>query len=177
MEKIKLNDAIEYFRRFINESWNEVQKIASEYPQQWLDNWLQANFELIIEEYCNQHSKECVVLDFYGNGAEDFDALIPPNMRVSPQRVTFPSSPVTHTITCTPKDDRKILELYSHEAIKLTSDELVLGELVSFSEGKLQFKPEFNAIEGKTASFNRPIYILIADLDFWLTPISGVNKK
>jgi hypothetical protein len=178
MAEIKVNEAFDFFREFLNVSWNTIEIFSKDKSFEWSHNWLQANYEMIVEYYCNQISSEPVCLDYYGNGAEDFDISLPAEMRVSPQRVSYTDVEVSHTIICKPKYGKRIKEVIHDKEVGFPFKGLIFGNLIRFDTVKHELgSGPFNVVEIDDPQLPSPLFFNVLDLDFYVVPLENGFKK
>lgn len=125
------NTAVRLFQSFLLESWDSAQKFLGEQEETvgLLDDWLQANWELLVE------AAVCVgpgqFLEFYGEGADCNGAS---------GRVWMPDAVATHRICCVAKDGAAVLDVLTAEPIAM--NRWAFGQLVNWDGEKYgQGKP------------------------------------
>lgn len=152
IEEGKLKELIISFSEFLNVSAVLIIELnKNDKIQYFLENWLQANWEMIVEHFVCQESGKSILLKKYGEGADDlFDSLLV--QQTYYQRVSLPSMHPTHKIVCFPAKDN----------LKCLSSK----ELINFSTKGLEFKQLYSTdIEGKFVSFAKPFNkVLLAEI-------------
>lgn len=108
------------FSDFLKSSWVFVQEsFQGEDGQDAKDDWLQANWELLVERGLGVR----VFLEPYGNGADCYGKSA---------RVTFNTELPTHSIICKSKSDRPLLDLLTKKELK--EETLVFERLVTMTD-------------------------------------------
>lgn len=172
-----MTEAILLFREHLNISWSTIEKISSKQHPYWIDNWLQASYELIVEAYCNNVSDCGLCLDYYGNGAEDYDDSLPPSLRKSPKRITYANLEATHTIICKPKVTGALNNFITNEELLFPKQGLVFGRLLGKKAKALGICPNFDVVELADSLAPEYSYFDIDELEFWLVPLSSDMRK
>ena len=136
MEKVNLNTAIKSFAQFINKSWDTILPLLENRSytsdESSIYDWLQANWEILVERKVlaiNQY------LDVYGQGA-DFNG--------SSSRITVPNAMPNFSIKIKGGSDSKVYDLLNDEKVSL--NEAVFLELVSFKDGFYRKEPQFDYV-------------------------------
>ena len=91
--KFEINSIMQAFRDFLDLNWSGVSNALS---QAVLDDWIQANWELLVESRVCKAPYE--FLEVYGDGADCNDGS---------SRVWYPEATPTHEIKCVLKSDSK----------------------------------------------------------------------
>lgn len=100
------------------------------------DDWLQTNWELIVENGAS--SDEVVYLQVYGDGAD---------VHSPSSRVTLPSKLPTHHVCCLSKSGGPIKDYLNKELFTLPDKGLPLERLVSMGDdGWYYEKPPFDKV-------------------------------
>lgn len=115
-----LNFLLSTFQSFLSNSWATVETAFSgEYGETKKADWLQANWELLVEDGLADNS---IVLLIYGDGA-DIGAG-------ASSRVTFPDLGETHHITVLSNKNAE-LDLLNDQLIDYSKGELIFDRLVA----------------------------------------------
>jgi len=115
------NLAVRLFQSFLQESWDSAQEFLgkSEETVGLVDDWLQANWELLVEAaVCPEPGQ---FLEFYGEGADCNGAS---------SRVWMPEAQPTHRIYCVPKEGGAVLDVLTAEPIAM--NRWAFGQLVNW---------------------------------------------
>lgn len=124
------------FKCFIEASWPSVRSILSnnrEFKEQVIDNWLQANWEQLVE----QNLFPCSVgyLLEYGNGS-DYDC--------ESNRVSFPEKEATHTIVCKAKKNESLVDKFTEK--KIINNHVIFRCFVSWDGNQYSNEPPLNYV-------------------------------
>lgn len=103
MKDLQINLALEAYRKFLTQNWF---LITNTLPAETVGDWMQANWELIVEANICKAGTE--FLDIYGDGADCND---------DSSRVWFPDANVTHGVFCSLK--KVSIDVLSGREIKL----------------------------------------------------------
>ncbi|MBB2964664.1 hypothetical protein [Methylobacterium sp. R2-1] len=88
------------YRSFLNSAFPVLAEVFENDEHYAIDDWLQSNWEIIVEHYLSIITGKIIVLEVYGNGADCNGAS---------SRVWMPNYTATHRIMCRIKSDGKIL--------------------------------------------------------------------
>ncbi len=171
MELIKL---LGFFRKILISSWETVDFLCSEDTSDFFkQNWLQANWEMILESFLCQKEGKLIILDHYGEGAEDLHYSLLEGQEGF-DRVSLPSMAPTHTITCKPIKEN-LLCSFSNQIIHFPENGLIFGEFTSMSKNQVIEAPPFDQVLliGEPFDFVAPFN----ELTFQLVPIDKSFKK
>lgn len=126
---------IQGFSKFLNLSWSLAQaSFQGDDAQDAMDDWLQANWELLIERGLGVG----VFLEAYGNGADCCGAS---------SRITFSEELPTHSIVCKSKIDEPLNDIWSAKKARGRNSVLVFDRLVSrTSDGWYAEAPPFDKV-------------------------------
>lgn len=123
------------FRLFVEASWERIVILAETKPEDesWLDDWFQANWELLVEAWvCSTPSE---FLEIYGEGAD---------CNGPSSRVWMPDATPTHRIYCVPRSGRIIEDKLT--GMRISTDVLTFGRFVSWDGQKYRSWPPFNGV-------------------------------
>ena len=128
------------FRNLLNSSWPTILAFEEQYAEDAFDdfriNWLQANWELTVEQSLLQGH---TFLQRYGEGA-DFGGVS--------SRVSFPDALPTHHIICRPKADGILLTPFSDRPYSYSELDLVVFDrfVRMTEEGWYEESPPFDCV-------------------------------
>lgn len=134
-DQISVDRLIRSFSRLLHLSWSEIEQ-ASQHVQtgSYLEDWLQANWEMFVEGALPPGT----FLEVYGDGADCNGAS---------SRVYMPEAIPTHRIICLPKaDDTKVVDRLGGGEIEFGPDGLSLDRLVAIEETKYAEEPPFDCV-------------------------------
>lgn len=130
---IDVSDLVSVYRNFLNASWEIVEKHSRlTRDENFMDNWLQANWEMFLEGELSRRAGSAAVLDHYGQGAEDLVYGIPRELECF-DRVSLPTARPNHTVVCK-SDSRNVVDVVSGETIDLREN-YAFSEFCSVAEG------------------------------------------
>lgn len=155
-----LDVALDAFLRVLRSSWVSVRKglvEAAGWDESVLNDWAQANWEMIVEAALSQEQR--VVLDVYAAGADC-------NERSS--RVWRPELLPTHTIACrTIRPDGVVRDRLTDQDIEMPSAGLCLSEFVALSQdGWYRAEPPFD--HALVDSDGVEVVVSLSDVEFVL---------
>lgn len=127
---------IHHFRRFIEAAWPSVSSILlnnEEFKEQIIDNWLQANWEQLVEQ--NLFSCSAGYVLEYGNGA-DYDC--------ESNRVSFPEEEPTHAIICKAKTTECLVDKFTEK--KVIDNHVIFRSFVSWNGHQYSNEPPLDYV-------------------------------
>ncbi|MEO9511833.1 MAG: hypothetical protein ABJP86_08940 [Flavobacteriaceae bacterium] len=134
----KTNNIILNYLSFLNASSESFQNLGtivenSDYLRELQNDYLQANWEILVESVICKPGKE--FLEIYGEGAD---------CNRNSSRVCFPKKMATHKIKVKPKYSIEILDRITEESIEL--QEYFFNSFVFYSDRDYSIKSPFNAV-------------------------------
>jgi len=158
--KMDVTNLMESFCRFLSRSWPEAALIF--HSEEGIDNWLQCNWETLVETSIESGMNRRVRLEPYGNGA-DFEG--------ESSRCTFPSALPDHQIVLTKRETSNAVDALMGESVDLT--EVEFYEFVTISEdGWFKRQAPFDYVLGRLA--NVEVVLPLSSVSFICAPrISG----
>jgi len=134
-----IDELLENFAGFLDQSWDNIASISgSDQTGTLKDDWLQANWELIVEGMLGDIS---IFLTPYGDGADCNGAS---------SRVLFPSKVETHIVVVTPQKGKTIYDHLNKEALDTSSEGIVFDKFVCMDDDGWYYEhPPFNFIYGE----------------------------
>lgn len=140
---IDISDLISNYRDFLNASWGATEKHSRlTRDENFIGNWLQANWEMFLEGELSRRAGSAVVLDHYGQGAEDLVYGLPRGLECF-DRVSLPTARPNYTVVCQ-SESSKVVDVVSGGAIDL-SENYTLSEFCSVTEeGRVVRGPPFD---------------------------------
>ncbi|WP_395373635.1 hypothetical protein [Marinicella sp. W31] len=132
----------------------------------FLRNWLQANWEMIVEHFLSQEDEKLVLLCKYGEGADETYYSLSDEQEFY-ERVSLPSMPPTHKIICSPKNEEQKC-FFSGKLINFPEEGLEFNTLISIEKEGLhaEYKPPFDKVLLKQEPYD--VVVPIKDLNFTL---------
>lgn len=126
---------ISCYRNFILSSWNTIVRftspIANLRKEEFIDDWMQANWEILVESsVCTYNT----FLEVYGNGAD---------CNGDSSRVCYPEKMPTHKIICK-SHKNNVLDLLSGNKIAFT--EMDFDRFVSWDNNYYNISPPFDFV-------------------------------
>ncbi len=134
----KTNYIILNYLKFLNATSESFQNLGtmvenSDYLRELQNDYLQANWEILVESIICEPGKE--FLEIYGEGAD---------CNRNSSRVCFPKKKATHKIKIRPKHSIEILDRITEEIIEV--EEYFFNSFVSYSNKDYSIKSPFNAV-------------------------------
>jgi hypothetical protein len=154
----EITNEILQFSDFLNTSWSFIELYFEKDTELNgnLSNWLQANWEILVESAVCDNGEFILV---YGDGA-DFDDS-------ESSRVTYKSVLATHCIKVKTRKNN-IIDFYSKEVIKDLST-YHFNQFVSIdTSNKIGMEPEFDFAELEDESLNKKVWVYKNDLIYFL---------
>lgn len=122
------------------------------------DDWLQANWELLVEGLLNEDN---LVLEPYGDGADCNGAS---------SRVLYPNKLPTHKIICIPLDNRQIYDILNKRQLDVSQNKIIFDRFVSI--GKDDWYYELPPFDKVLAEYAGELVVLdFSKIDFQLRRI------
>lgn len=163
-----INDLIEKFRALLVSSWPVVRACESTSGDgDFLNNWLEANWEMILEGELSRRAGRLVVLEPYGHGAEDLFHGIPDGVEIF-DRVSLPTLRPNHVVVCTPKAGVCLNPVTGAPLPARTEGYPIFGFGCIGGNGRFEFSAPFDVCVLKDGEFER--LCGAAQLDYWLVP-------
>ncbi|MBE0405384.1 hypothetical protein ACT3TI_00520 [Psychrobacter sp. AOP22-C1-22] len=132
-----MNNVLKDYANLLCLYWSAVKKLESSGNAEFFkDDWLQANWELIVERQLGGFD---LYLEVYGAGAD---------CNGESSRVLFPNKQATHNIILSPKNEDKIYDFLGEGDIDNTFGEVIFQRFVTIKEdGWYYEEPPFDMIE------------------------------
>lgn len=142
MGKTVFDRAISTFLCNIRSSWSQVRGLASQVPKidvdEFLADWAQASWEMLVEAAVSAERGEPVYLAFYGEGADCNGWSC---------RVWCPDALPTHAVHVVPASGTELLDVLSGHSIRWPAQGFELDRFVSLSEdGWYREAPPFDHV-------------------------------
>ena len=120
---IVLNDLVASFLRIVELGWPELKALheGHESDDGLTHNWLQAQWEIILEQSLKLRGTRCSLL-IYGNGAE-----------TETSRVFDPDAVETHAVCCRPKSGLMLKDHLGGQPVHFPPGGYALDEFVALS--------------------------------------------
>jgi len=155
-QKTDITNLMESFSRLLSKSWSEVCSIL--HSEEEIDNWLQCNWETLVETNVETQVKQPVRLPPYGNGADSEGGS---------SRVTFLTELPNQQIVLSNRDMTDSLDVLMGERVNLADVEF--SEFVAITgDGWFERQPPFDhvlAFRGDTE-----VVLPLAAVTFHSTP-------
>lgn len=158
----RLEVAIEAFRRLLRDSWVAVNQVADDHAEgersEFLANWMQANWEFLVESHVFWGDKKCT-LDPYGDGAET---------GTPGSRIQGTDTEPTHAVAIRNRGSEPLFDALTGNSIS-QSDEIVFDRFAASSkDGWFIEAPPFNWAVGYIKE--REVLVEVVQADFRLVP-------
>lgn len=157
---VAVNDIVLNFQKFLVAVWDSVESFNEQFlmeeKQEKLNDWLQANWELLVE------SSACGIneyLEVYGYGADCNGAS---------SRVTFPDKPATHRVVCNAYFSNPIRDLLTGELISIANMQLEC--FASWNGAYYEMSPPFDHV--LVSNDRRDRLLAVADVNFDIEAIA-----
>ena len=146
------------FRNFLVVNWQQIFDFAkNDETESFLVDWLQANWELLVERRFNDPN---LFLEVYGDGAENGKS----------SRYSFLDKLPTSSIICLPHNSPNVFDYLNQKEVKLNRPKLNLDRFVRIREdGWYDESPPFDKV--LCFSEGREIVIGIEDVSFFCEEI------
>lgn len=146
------------FRAFLNAGWREATALL---PEHEVGDWMQANWELLVEANLCDQSKE--FLEVYGSGADRFGRS---------SRILQHEALPTHRVVCVGRNDTVVHDLFSGQNIRPAT--LWFENFVSWDG---EHYDEVPPLDHALLADRREIYLLsIDDVSFELVEIEETGN-
>jgi len=131
---MEVTKSINNFRNFILHSWEGLSFFLNncDDPEEMLNNWLQANWEILIESTL---TKENEYLEVYGFGAD---------CNGESSRVCYPDKLPTRRILCYPTNGKLVKDYLSNENVDIANCDFM--GFVSLDDNYYKVKPPFDFV-------------------------------
>ncbi|TDR14298.1 hypothetical protein [Marinicella litoralis] len=121
------------FSSFLNVSISTINRmVKTDFDDVFLQNWLQGNWELIVERLISQNKRELILLRKYGEGADETHYSLLKGQEYF-ERVSFPSLQPTHKIMCF-SNSGPISCFFSGNKVDFPKSGLEFKELISMKK-------------------------------------------
>ena len=136
---ISINNLLAQFSSLLVLCWENLLQLVKEDSSGSLkDDWLQANWELIVEGLLDDKN---IVLEAYGDGAD---------CNGESSRVLYPERQPTHRLICRPLDSKYIYDALSKKSLDITKNDIIFDRFVSIGEDGWYYElPPFDKILGE----------------------------
>ncbi|MCD4652498.1 hypothetical protein K8T06_01020 [bacterium] len=130
----RLNDLTMIFQKLLNSMWGKMVEISEvSDPDSLLDDWKQANWELIVESKLS--ANHTIYLQPYGNGADYYG---------NSSRILCPEGLPTHAVNCV--SDQPLNDRITGDLIHFPDNGLPFECLVTMRDGWYYEEPPFDSI-------------------------------
>jgi len=130
------------FVQFLCKSWPEIWPLVKEDEVgSFLDDWYQANWELLVESQAQSMSVGPVYLSIYRNGSDSV---------ANSSRVFSPGEQANHAIYCLPRPGVEVEELISGDKISVEYPGWQMSHFVSCRDGWYFEEPPFDCVKLET---------------------------
>lgn len=159
------------FREFLALTWPLIEEMEKDAPYSgFSDNFLQANWEMIVESSIPPLNNKAVLLDFYASGAEGFAPKELKGFELF-DKVTRSWIEPTHAVMAKPKNKSSSLPcLYSKKEVPFPKRGLVFSEFGSIQNSYFKQAPPFDCVclehDIDDESFTRRYIFKFSDLEF-----------
>ena len=152
-----LDELIEIFRALLNSFWMKMQVFATDVEgESMLNDWKQANWELIVES--NLFQEEDLHLEPYGEGADYYG---------DSSRIIRPEALPTHAVCC--QSESEVTDLLTGNMVVFPREGFPIECFVTLRDGWYYEEPPFDCvliIKGK-----EQLVVRIEDVNFELIRI------
>lgn len=154
-----INNLLTQFSSLLVLYWENFLLLVKEDSSGFLkDDWLQANWELIVEGLLGDKN---IVLEVYGDGAD---------CNGESSRVLYPDRQPTHRLICKPIDGKYVYDALSKQSLNITQDDIVFDRFVSIGEDGWYYElPPFDKILGEFAG--ETVVVDFSGVDVQLQPL------
>jgi hypothetical protein len=138
------NDIILRFSQFLSVGWPVTFETAGMLKQldtnEFMSDWMQANWEILVEAPCKELLGFDVFLEPYGEGAD---------CNTQSSRVYSPEAVATHRILCTPRKGNRIDDLLTKDSINNPDKAVIFDHFAIKSDtGWHKQAPPFDSVLG-----------------------------
>lgn len=132
-----INEILEDYISLLRLYWPSIEQlISTDTTGSFKDNWLQANWELIVER---QLMSSDTYLEVYGDGADCNDAS---------SRVLFPNENATYNLILKPKNKDNVYDILGEIYINNKDNDIIFQKFVTIKEdGWYYEEPPFDMVE------------------------------
>ena len=132
-----INKVLEGFVSLLCLYWPSIEQlICADATRSFKDDWLQANWELIVER---QLGSSDTYLEVYGDGADCNDTS---------SRVLFPNENATHNLILKPKNKDNVYDILGEIYIDNKDNDIIFQKFVTIKEdGWYYEEPPFDMVE------------------------------
>lgn len=132
-----INEVLEDYVSLLCLYWPSIEQLTStDSTGSFKDDWLQANWELIVER---QLMSSDMYLEVYGDGADCNGAS---------SRVLFPEKIATHIINLNSNHENEVYDILGERYIDNKDDDIVFQRFVTIKkDGWYYEEPPFNKVE------------------------------
>jgi len=121
-------------------------------------DWLQANWELIVEGLLDDKN---IVLEVYGDGAD---------CNGESSRVLYPDRRPTHRLVCKPLENKCVCDVLNEQSLDTTRDDIIFDRFVSIGEDGWYYElPPFDKVLAEYAGEN--VVVDFKSVDVQLQPL------
>ena len=133
---INIKKLLKNYSRLLDSSWDIIEQTsAKDLTGSFKNDWLQANWELLVEGMLGDSEK---VLEIYGDGADCNGAS---------SRILFPERMPTHKIVCMPIMGGGVHDALSRKELNLSKGDIAFDRFVTMgSDGWYYEKPKFDYV-------------------------------
>lgn len=118
-----INEILEDYISLLRLSWSSIEQlISTDSTGSFKDDWLQANWELIVER---QLMSSDMYLEVYGDGADCNGAS---------SRVLFPEKIATHSIILKSNSEDEIYDILGESYVDSDDDNIIFQKFVTIKE-------------------------------------------
>lgn len=156
---MEATESVHTFADFLCSCWEVVQKIDEHVASDSFHiDWLQANWELIVEGTVCQPSE---ALEVYGEGADCNGAS---------SRVLYPHRVPSHKIVCQASSESRVYDNLGERYIETDDEVIEFDRLVVLDERKWYSEfPPFDMVLGSYAGVN--VVVSVSKVDFYVVDI------
>lgn len=131
---VEITLQIEAFAHFLTASWEDMLRLKalSGYTDSFTQDWLQANWELLVEIGISD-----ILLMSYGEGADVYGTS---------ERVTMPEQNPTHLVACMAVKDLGLVDVVTTGEVVVGDVGIPMTELVSFDGRNWHRRPPFEYV-------------------------------
>lgn len=153
-------ELIERFIDLLCASWDALEAISTEDSTESIKaDWLQANWELVVEGLLRQHCGQSIYLEPYGDGADANGAS---------SRILEPDALPTHSINCVPTHSTTGVDLLNKCSVEFPKNGSPCDRFVTLGEdGWYYEKPPFDMVLVDSETGER--VFAVAELEFLLS--------
>jgi hypothetical protein len=151
-----LQQLLEKYRTLLNSFWPDAQAIAKDAGEdEWLNDWMQANWELIVEGGLSPDSS--ITLEIYGEGADFYG---------SSSRIPRPQATPTHAVRARPAPNA--IDALSGQPAEFPADGLVVESFVTTRNGWYFEEPPFDHVLFNDNGLDK--VLSVKQVEFFLGP-------